>query len=119
MNNNFEVKYTVANNSIHAIEPKESNNWFRRLSPKCVIPITTDIEMEILYSYFGKIYPRSGLLKKYFVSCDGGVIDSDFRGTILILMTNNGNEPFEVKQSKRIGQFYTKKKRLRLQKLNL
>ena len=91
----------------------------KTLSPKCVMPITTDIEMEIPYSYFGKIYPRSGFLRKNFVSCDGGVIDSDFRGTVLIFMTNNDNEPFEVKHSKRIGQFYTKKKRLRLQKLNL
>ena len=30
---------------------------------------------------FWKVYHRSSLLKNYFVSCDVGVIDSNFRGT--------------------------------------
>ena len=72
MNNNIEVKYTVANNSIHVIEPKKATigstgyDLFaveeKTLSSRCVTPVTTEIEMEILCGYFGKIYPRSGLL---------------------------------------------------------
>ena len=30
--------------------------------------------------------------------------DSHFRGTVLILMTNNGSEPFEVKDGQRIAR---------------
>ena len=77
MNNNIKVKYTVANNSIYVIEPKNAiiasggYDLFaaeeKTLSPKCVTPVTTKIEIEILYCYFGKIYPRSGLLKKIFL----------------------------------------------------
>ena len=34
--------------------------------------------MEIPSGYFGKIYPRSSFVRKYFVSRDAGIIDSDF-----------------------------------------
>ena len=46
--------------------------------------------------FLGKIYPKSELLKRNFVSCDGGLIDQDYRGNALILMTNNGPSPFLV-----------------------
>ena len=92
----------------------------KTLSPKCVTPVTTEIEMEIPYHYFSKIYSRSGLQKKYFLSCDGGVIDFGFHGTVLILMTSNSSEPFKANIVKELHiLFYTKKKMLRLQKLNL
>ena len=119
VSNNFEVEYTVANNSIHAIEPEKAivstgYDLFaaeeKTLSPKCVTSVTTEIEMEIPCGYFGKIYRRSDLLKKYFLSCDGGLIDSDFRGSVLILMTNNSSEPFEVKHGQRIAQIILDKK---------
>ena len=60
--------------------------------------------MEIPCGYFGKIYPRSSLLKKYFVSCDAGVIDPDFRGTVLILMINKSNDPILIKPGQIITQ---------------
>ena len=50
--------------------------------------------MEIPYGYFGEVYPRSSFLKNYFVGCDAGVIDSEFRGTVLILMSNNSKDQY-------------------------
>ena len=88
MNSIVEVKYSVANNSMHAREPKKVTAVFagydffaaedKTLFPRCVTPVTIEIEMEIPRSYFGKIYPRSSFVRKYFVSCDAGIIDSDF-----------------------------------------
>ena len=108
------VKYVVANSSVHRTEPKKSNFWFRSydllaaeekiLFPKCVAPITIELKMEIPHGYFGKIYPRLSILKKYFVSCDTGVIDSDFRGSALILMTKNSKDPILIKPGQRIAQ---------------
>ena len=114
-----EVKYTVANNSIHAAEPikskagsagydlftAEEKSFLHR-----VTPITTEIQKEIPNSYFGKIYPRSGLLKNYYISCDGGVIDSDFRGTTLVLMTNYDERLILIKAGQRIVQIVFHKK---------
>ena len=55
MNNNIEVKYTVANNSMHVTEPKKATigstgyDLFaveeKTLSSRCVTPVTTEIEM--------------------------------------------------------------------------
>ena len=75
------------------------------LLPQCVTPITIELKMEIPRSH-----PRSSLLKNYFVSCDAGVIDSDFRGTVLILMTNNSKDPILIKVGQRIAQIVFHKK---------
>ena len=68
------------------------------------------LNLEIPHGNFGKIYPWSCLLKKYFVSCDAGVIDSDFPGTVLILMTNNSKDPILIKPSQRTAQIVFHKK---------
>ena len=82
------------------------------LFPRFVTPITIKLKMGIPCGYFRKVYPRSNLLKNYFVSCDAGVINLDFRGTVLILMTNNSKDPILIKAGQRIAQivFYKKKK---------
>ena len=64
----------------------------------------------MFWGYFIKFYPRSSLLKNYFTSCNVGVIDSDFRGAVLILMTNNGKEPILIKAGQRIAQIVFHKK---------
>ena len=75
-----EVKYTVANNSTHAKEPKQTTSGsagydlfaaeLKTLIPKDVTPISIELCMEIPDGYFGKMYPRSHLLEKNFISCD-------------------------------------------------
>ena len=59
------------------------------------------------------------LLEKYFVSCDVGVIDSDFRGTALILIINNSNDPILTKPGQRIAQIvFHKKEEVVFKKIN-
>ena len=82
----------------------------KTLFPHRVTPFTIELKMEIPHGHFGKIYPRSSLLKNYFVSCDAGAIASDYRGTILLLMTNNGNIPLLVNEGQRIAQIVLHKK---------
>ena len=128
MTDAIEVKYIVANNSIHATERKKGAigsagyDLFAEeekiIIPSCVAPITIELKMEIPTGYFGKVYPRSSLLKNFFVSCDAGVIDPDFRGTVLLLMTNNSKDPKLIKPGQRIAQIvFTKTKKLCLKKL--
>ena len=66
--------------------------------------------MEIPSGYFGKIYSRSSLLKKNFNSCDAGVIDSDFRATVLVLMMSNSNKLLLIKLGQTIAQIAYYKK---------
>ena len=76
--------------------------------------------MKIPHGYFRKIYPRSSLQKNYFVSLrDSGVIDSDFRGTILVLMTNNTNILLVGNEGQRIAQVvFDKKEEVVFRKVN-
>ena len=98
-----EVKYTVANNSTHAKEPKQTTSSsagydlfaaeLKTLIPKDVTPISIELCMDIPDGYFGKMYPGSHLLEKNLISCYWGIIDSDYHGVVLVLMKNHGKEP--------------------------
>ena len=66
--------------------------------------VDTGISMEIPEKYFGNIRSRSGLAKNHSIWVLNGVIDSDFRGTIKILLINHGKEDFVVKSGMRIAQ---------------
>ena len=115
-----EVKDVFANNSKHAKEPKQATissagyDLFaaesKTLLPHDVTAITAKLLLEIPDVYFGKIYPRSGFLAKYFVSCDAGVIDSGYHGVVLGLLTNHSDEPLFIKEGSWIPQLVTHKK---------
>ena len=67
--------------------------------------------MEIPDDYFGKLHSRSSLLKNYYFSYDAaGVIDPDFGGNIIVLMTSKSSVPFEIKAGQRIAQIVFHKK---------
>ena len=74
------------------------------------MPVSRKLKMKIPSGYFGKIYPRSSLLKEYFISGDARAIDSDFRDSVLVLMMNNSNKPLLIKPGQRIGQIVFHKK---------
>ncbi len=67
--------------------------------------IKTNISMEITLGYYGRIAPRSGLAYKSGIDVLAGVIDSDYRGDIgVILYNTDKNIDFEVKKGDRIAQ---------------
>ena len=51
----------------------------KKLRPHSVTPVSVHLNMEILPGYYGRILPRSGLARHYFIDIGGGVIDSDFQ----------------------------------------
>ena len=71
-------------------------------------------------TFFGKIFPRSGLIKNHCVSCDAGVIDSDYRGGISVIMVNNHpEETFTIRADGRIAQIvYIKKYNVTFEKVS-
>ena len=52
----------------------------------------------------GRIAPRSGLAVKYFIDTGAGVIDSDYRGQVRVLLFNHSETDFEVREGDRIAQ---------------
>ena len=58
--------------------------------PKSVDTISLELRWAIPNGFYGKLCPRSGLLREHFVSIDAGVIDVDLRGIIQVLVLNHG-----------------------------
>jgi dUTP pyrophosphatase len=65
--------------------------------------IHTGICIEIPTGYFGKIESRSSLAKRG-IFCTAGVIDSGYRGEIMVVMNNLSQDLYSVKQGDRIAQ---------------
>ena len=68
--------------------------------------IHTGLRMEIPPGYAGFIYARSGLGCKFGVVPSNcvGVIDSDYRGEVMVCLHNHGSEDFEVRYQYNIAQ---------------
>ena len=66
--------------------------------------IPTDIAIQLPNHCYGRIAPRSGLSWKHFIDVGAGVIDSDYRGNINVLLFNFGERDYQVNQGDRIAQ---------------
>ncbi|VDM10228.1 unnamed protein product [Wuchereria bancrofti] len=81
----------------------------------CVIPaknkgsVGTDLQVQIPRGYYGRIAPRSGLAVKHFIDVGAGVVDSDYRGHLSVVLFNFGTEDFQIKKGDRIAQFICEK----------
>ena len=56
--------------------------------------INTGIAVEIPHGNYGRIAARSGLAIKHMIESGAGVIDSDYRGDVSVLLYNHGNKDF-------------------------
>ncbi len=68
--------------------------------------VPTGIAMEVPVHCAGLIYARSGLACKRGLAPANkvGVIDSDYRGEIMVALHNHGNAPQTVENGERIAQ---------------
>ena len=112
MSEKVVVKYFA--NSEYAQEPFQvTEGWAgydlftaqcKTLFLKSVTAISAELSLVIPKGYFDQTYPRLGLLRQFFVSCDDGKIDQDFRGEVIALMTNHSSVYHTVNICHRIAQ---------------
>ena len=76
------------------------------IEPQKTVLIPTGIAMEIPDGFVGLIYARSGLASKKGLAPANkvGVIDSDYRGEIMVALHNHSSEAAEVEAGDRIAQ---------------
>lgn len=67
--------------------------------------IKTGLAVQVPPLHYGRVAPRSGLAFKFGIDIGAGVIDSDYRGPLGIVMINNGVEDFAVHAGDRVAQF--------------
>ena len=64
--------------------------------------VGTGITIAILKGYYGQIKPRSSLALAG-ITVDGGVIDSDYRGEVMVIMANTTPKEFSLEKNSRIA----------------
>ncbi len=84
---------------LHSIEDYVLKKGERKL-------IKTGLAFEIEPGFEVQIRPRSGLAFKHGITVlnTPGTIDADYRGEIMVLLINLGEEDFEIKKGERIAQ---------------
>ena len=81
---------------LHATSIDKSNDLFFQYG--------TDISIEIPFGYVGLVFPRSSISKtNHFLRNSVGVIDSGYRGEILIRMSRD-NSNLSYKEGDRVAQ---------------
>lgn len=71
--------------------------------------IKLNISIELPVGTFGHILPRSGLALKNGIHVGAGVIDSDYRGNVGVLLFNLSDQPFNIFKGDRIAQMVIQK----------
>ncbi len=69
--------------------------------------VPTGLSFEIPVGYAGLIYARSGLASKRDLAPANkvGVVDSDYRGEVMVVMHNHGEKEQTIEPNERIAQF--------------
>lgn len=77
-----------------------------RFSPGETKMIRTGLAVEIPEGYAGLVYARSGIATKRGLAPANkvGVIDSDYRGEVMVSLHNHSNEEQEIADGERIAQ---------------
>ncbi|MBE6925689.1 MAG: dUTP diphosphatase [Ruminococcaceae bacterium] len=76
------------------------------IAPGETVFVPTGIAMEVPAHCAGLIYARSGLACKRGLAPANkvGVVDSDYRGEIIVVLHNHGSEPQTIANGERIAQ---------------
>ena len=109
---NIEVKSIRPNAKIPTRGSAEAAGWDLYathggiIKPGETVPFETGLAMAIPHGWCGLIYARSGLsIKKGLAPANKvGVIDSDYRGEIIVALHNHGYDPHYINAGDRIAQ---------------
>jgi dUTP pyrophosphatase len=73
------------------------------LLPRSAAGVHTGIAIEFDPLAGGVVKTRSGMAKKRLL-CNAGVIDAGYRGEVIVLMENLGDEPYAIHKGDKIAQ---------------
>ena len=79
------------------------------LSPGEHASIATGIALEIPEGYVGLIWDKSGLSINSTLKTLGGVVDSGFRGEVMVGMINLGSSPYIFAKGDKVAQMLIQK----------
>lgn len=70
------------------------------------VKIPTGLAISVPETCVSLVFARSGLSVKHGIGLANsvGVIDSDYRGEVIVALVNNGTEPYTVSKNERVAQ---------------
>ncbi len=76
------------------------------IKPNETVKVYTGLKVEIPEGFFGAVYPRSstGVKRQLMLANTLGVIDSDYRGELMMFFYNYGKEEQVIKNGDRLAQ---------------
>ena len=75
-----------------------------RIAPRQRVMARTGLAVAIPPGFYGRVAPRSGLAAKSGLDVLAGVIDSDYRGEIVCVLYNTGDETLNLPAGSKICQ---------------
>lgn len=66
--------------------------------------IKTGVAVKIPEGHVGIIKPRSSLAVRHGLDVLAGVIDSDYRGELVVVLINHGSERYDIQTGDRVAQ---------------
>jgi dUTP pyrophosphatase len=73
------------------------------------IQISTKIAMEIPIGYVGLVWDKSGLSQKKGLKTLGGVVDSGYRGEVMVGMINLSDRAYTIERGDKVAQMIIQK----------
>lgn len=71
--------------------------------------VPTGLALAIPEGYYGRVAPRSSLAVTHGIDTGAGVIDSDYRGPVGVVLFNHSDKEYVVKRGDRIAQLILEK----------
>jgi dUTP pyrophosphatase len=68
------------------------------------VAVPTGLRLQLPADHVGLVWPRSGLAVRHGIDTLAGVIDSDYRGEVRVVLVNHGQAAFPVAAGDRIAQ---------------
>ena len=66
--------------------------------------VPTGVRLQIPPGHVGLVWPRSGLAVRHGIDTLAGVIDSDYRGEVRVVLVNHGDTTFRIAPGDRVAQ---------------
>jgi dUTP pyrophosphatase len=76
------------------------------VAPWARVAVSTGLAIELPVGFEGQVRPRSGLARKHGLTVLNapGTIDADYRGEVVVLLVNLGQDPVQIAPGDRIAQ---------------
>lgn len=80
------------------------------IAPMERVQVSTGVALEIPEGYVGLIWDKSGLSQKFGLRTLGGVVDSGYRGEVMVGIINLSKDPYIFEKGHKVAQMLIQKR---------